>query len=156
MATAKSKAFAVDQVHPSPQLVAHNISRLVQAYTGEAPDKIATTGPFPLPTTGYAAVRIMPTDAKINDVPDSDVTWEYVYDNVLRPFDLVYRGMSCGVFDLGSEGAVKGNANAIAGLTDASMFDSPLYMPVTRDLSTGRRALLMRYLGFPSGPPPTS
>ena len=124
---------------------------LLQAFTGV--DVPVTLAQFPAPTTGYAAIRVMPTDADINAVADADVTWDYVYNNVLRPFDLVYRGMSCGVFSLGSQDAVKAHANSIVGLTDLSQFESPLYMPVTRDLSAGRRALLWRYLGFNDTPP---
>ncbi|MFT5787124.1 MAG: hypothetical protein ACI9KK_002486 [Ascidiaceihabitans sp.] len=126
---------------------------LLQAFTGV--DVPVTLAQFPAPTTGYAAIRVMPTDADINAVADADVTWDYVYNNVLRPFDLVYRGMSCGVFSLGSQDAVKAHANSIVGLTDLSQFESPLYMPVTRDLSAGRRALLWRYLGFNDTPPST-
>ena len=78
--------------------------------------------------------------------------FQYVYDNVLRPFDLVYRGMSCGVFDLGNADSVRAHASSIESLTNLDNFESPLYMPVTRDLSKGRRRLLMRYLGLDDPP----
>jgi len=126
---------------------------LVEAYTGSTAPVIAVNQGLPFPWTGYAAVRVLPTDAELNNVSDAEVTWDYVYKSVLRPFDLVYRGMSCGVFDLGDENSVKAHASQIASLTNQDKFDSPLYMPVTRDLSTGRRALLMRFLGIKETPP---
>ena len=88
----------------------------------------------------------MASNDDLDDVADDQVTWDLVYEQVLRPFDLVYRGMSAGVFSLGDEQAIRGNANAVEGLTSPEEFESPLYMPVTRDLSSGRRKLLLRFL----------
>ena len=123
-------------------------------YTGTEPDQssVVQRG-LPVPWAGYAAVRVMPTNDDLDSITGDAMTWNVVYDNVLRPFDLVYRGMSCGVFDLGDENTVKANANAIAGFTNPDMFESPMYMPVTRDMSRGRYRLLMRYLGMPGGTP---
>lgn len=97
-------------------------------------------------TTGYCAVRVMPFDDALGNIPEDQVSWKFVYDNVLRPFDLVYRGMSAGVFSLGNEASIRAHADSIIGFTDLSEFNSPLYMPVTRDLSRGRRTLLVRFL----------
>ena len=127
---------------------------VVQPFTGDAPGGVAIGGGgLPAPTTGYAAIRVMPTD---DNIAAMEPTWDNVYEYVLRPFDLVYRGMSCGIFNLGSEDAIKANANAIVGLTDLNEFESPLYMPVTRDLSTGRRKLLWKFLGFDAPNPPSA
>lgn len=101
----------------------------------------------PSPTTGYGAVRVLPFDDKLGQTPDDQITWEFVYENVLRPFDLAYHGMSDGVFSLGKQETVRANADAIIGFTDPAQFESPFYMPVTRDLSRGRRDLLVRFLG---------
>lgn len=97
-------------------------------------------------TTGYAAVRVLPFDDALGATPQDQITWDFVYENVLRPFDLVYRGMSAGVFSLGDESSIRAHASSIIGFTNLDEFESPLYMPVTRDLSRGRRTLLVRFL----------
>lgn len=101
----------------------------------------------PSPTTGYSAVRVMPTDAHLKDKP---ATWDNVYTYVLRPFDLVYRGMSAGVFSLGEESLITQHANSIEGFTNPADFESPGYMPVTRDMSSGRHDMLVRFLHSPN------
>lgn len=108
-----------------------------------APSALAISN---IATTGYCAVRVMPFDDALGNIPEDQVSWNFVYENVLRPFDLVYRGMSAGVFSLGDEASIRAHAGSIIGFTDLNEFDSPLYMPVTRDLSRGRRTLLVRYL----------
>lgn len=106
----------------------------------------------PSPTTGYTAVRVMSFDDDLANIP-GPIEWPTVYEHALRPFDLVYRGMSAGVFQLGSEASMRAHASSVEQFTDPGDFESPLYMPVTRDMSRGRRKLLMRFL---KGDPPTS
>lgn len=111
----------------------------------------APTAPSALPisdiaTTGYTAVRVLPFDDALGATPRDQITWDFVYANVLRPFDLVYRGMSAGVFSLGDENSIRAHASSIIGFTNLDEFETPLYMPVTRDLSRGRRTLLVRFL----------
>ena len=63
-------------------------------YRGQPPSQIPTTA-FPLPTSFYCAVRMLPfDDALERDTPDSSLSWSFVYSNVLRVFDLVYPIMS--------------------------------------------------------------
>lgn len=101
---------------------------------------------LPEPTTGYATVRVMPFDDQLGNTPQGEITWQLVYDKVLSTFDLAYRGMSAGVFDIGNEQSVNANGSAIIQFSDPDEFESPLYMPITRDMSRGRRKLLVRYL----------
>lgn len=110
------------------------------------PDQATIQAMQASPAGGYAAVRVMPVDAQFESVAGDDLTWEYVYENALMPFDLTYRGMSCGVFSLGSKSQVLQHAETIAAFTAPGYFESPMYMPVTRDLSSGRRALIVNYL----------
>lgn len=111
-------------------------------FPGQTPDIPSS----PSPTTGYSAVRVLPFNDDLAQIPQDQLTWELVYEQALRPFDLSYRGMSSGVFQLGSETSVRSHANAIEGFTSPEEFESPSYMPVTRDLSRGRRDLLLRFL----------
>ena len=70
------------------------------------------------------------------NTPDSMLTWKFVYDNVLRVFDLVYPVMSL-VMNLASGKVVEKMAAQVEAATSLSIFESTLAMPITRDLSEG-------------------
>jgi hypothetical protein len=64
-----------------------------------------------------------------------------------------------GSLDLGSQAAVDQNIALLLQLTDGSMAGSSVYMPVTRDLSAGKRQVLEMYgwlveQGWPNEPVP--
>lgn len=88
-------------------------------------------------------VRVFPTD-DYSSVPDSDLTFEFLYGEVLRYYHLVYPGMSR-VFPLNSEEAVRENAEAILERIDPAAWGKWEYMPRTREMSEGKRALLARW-----------
>ncbi|HLZ08533.1 MAG TPA: hypothetical protein VKT80_08100, partial [Chloroflexota bacterium] len=63
-------------------------------YRGQPPSSIPTSG-FPLPSSFYCAVRMLPFDNALEqNTPDSMLSWKFIYNNVLRVFDLVYPIMS--------------------------------------------------------------
>ena len=152
--TAQLGGMVVDAAHDGS--AGFSVSALAEgnAFVTFTPFYADAAPPVPPPTititdvatTGYVAIRVLPFDEALGKTPQDQITWSFVYDNVLRPFDLVYRGMSPGIFSFHSEAKVKANADAIIALTDPDMFESPGYMPVTRDLSRGRRTLLVRFL----------
>ena len=114
-------------------------------FTGSMPPKVPASG-FPLPASFYAAVRMLPFDNALErNTPDSMLTWKFVYDNVLRVFDLVYPVMSL-VMNLASGKVVEKMAAQVEAATSLSIFESTLAMPITRDLSEGKRRLLHRFL----------
>ena len=109
----------------------------------------------PMPNFGwdnvdYATVRILPfddfsqyTDAQINN-------WNFIYSNVLGFYSVMYPIMSK-VIPWGPDGApnnpqeVKAFASNILAFTDPDIWNSTIYMPITRDLSGGKRELLRRW-----------
>jgi hypothetical protein len=72
------------------------------------------------------------------------LTWEFVYRSVLRSYDAIAPRMS-NIVDLGDEAAVRTFARRFLDVVDDSLFESARYMPVTRDLSRGKRTLLRRF-----------
>jgi hypothetical protein len=92
------------------------------------------------------SVRVLPLD-DFSRIPDSELTWELIYDKVFRYHYLVYPGM-----------------NKHLDLSDPSIWTTPTaaqymlkrsskeywwdyyYMPRSRDLSDGKRELLQRWL----------
>jgi len=105
----------------------------------------------------FSCVRVMPFD---NDLPEQfanlwnqthnlDQAWEYVYSNILYVYDMLYPVMKyyAGI-DLGSQSSVGQNISAILQLTASDMVDQTVYMPVTREMSSGKRIVLEMYGGL--------
>ncbi|HEV2853491.1 MAG TPA: hypothetical protein VHC97_11870 [Thermoanaerobaculia bacterium] len=99
------------------------------------------------PNDYFVALRALPFDNALNEnTPDSDLTWDFIYQNVLSTWDVVYPLMST-IIPLSNETAVN-NAAAAIGQRLNDPFPSSQYMPVTRDMSAGKKTLLLRYLSL--------
>ena len=92
----------------------------------------------------FVNVRVLPTDADLDAIPDDQVTWDLVYDKVLRYFWRMYPTMDAHL-RLNDKAQVDAQAQIVSLLIDTSSSFSTLYMPITRDLSGGKRRLLQRY-----------
>ncbi len=105
-------------------------------------------------TAFYSTVRVLPFD---NGLPrqfaqlwsnggDQQAAWQFVYDNILYLYDMIYPVMKfyAGI-DFASQQSVDQNIDAILQLTSAKELDNTLYMPVTRELSAGKRCVLQMY-----------
>jgi len=90
-------------------------------------------------------VRTLPFDDKLAaDTPDNALTWEFVYANILMTYDAIAPRMST-IIDLSDADAVRTFARRFKEVTSPELFESSRYMPVTRDLSRGKRTLLHRF-----------
>jgi hypothetical protein len=69
------------------------------------------------------------------------LTFDVVYQNVLRTYYLLYPAMNQ-VFPLNSEAAVTKAAPGILDRSEFSLWMTSSYMPRTRDMSSSRRTLL--------------
>ena len=100
--------------------------------------------------TDYSCVRILPfddyrvySDQQINN-------WPFMYENFFNYFALLYPVMSH-VIPWGPTDApnnpdmVTQFASQIKMFTDPQNWDTTIYMPITRDLSAGKRSLLWRW-----------
>lgn len=121
---------------------------------------VETDDSFPgTTTTFFAVIRLLGEDNALLGIPDSEITWPMTYDEVLECYNLVYPRMST-IFDLSSESAVSSMAAQILVVTQyPQMFDWTLFMPVTREMSAGKRSILRRFCEkvlageIPSKPP---
>jgi hypothetical protein len=91
----------------------------------------------------FCNVRVLPLD-NYDAVPDSQLTFALIYKEVLRYYYLLYPAMNARI-NLGNEASVRIKAQFILDRTDKSTWDGSSYMPVTRDLSDGKRKLLTRW-----------
>ncbi|MDJ0902982.1 MAG: hypothetical protein QNJ55_29695 [Xenococcus sp. MO_188.B8] len=107
----------------------------------------------------YTTIRVMPFDNDLVNKPDNELTWEFMYNNFFRVYNLIYPVMS-EVIPLDDrtlmEGAwmqikaVLGEDIQENGEIKNSMWESTMYMSVTRDLSLGKRKLLQRWCNLVS------
>src|SRR5260370_31565400 len=90
-------------------------------------------------------------DALERYTPDSSLSWSFIYRNVLRVFDLGYAIMPK-VGNLHDLNVIEQMAEQIKFAVSVDSFESTLYMPITRDLSAGKRKLLQRFVNLlPNG-----
>ncbi|WP_413105367.1 hypothetical protein [Streptomyces sp. Inha503] len=106
-------------------------------------------------SASFGCVRVLPFD---DDLPQQfgaayadsnfskDAAWEWLYENVLRVYDLLYPAMKYyAQLDLGDSTAVEKNIDQIVQLCNPKLRSSTVYMPVTRELSRGKRNVLKAY-----------
>jgi hypothetical protein len=93
----------------------------------------------------YVSVRALAFDNALFDKPTSELTWDFIYAEVLQTYNLVYPLMSL-ILNLGDETTVNQNAKKIEFATSLQQFLTTLFMPITREMSAGKRDVLKRYL----------
>ncbi len=99
------------------------------------------TGDYPWGTARYAGIRVLPDDNYDHESKTTRVSWAFMYDEVFRFYRLIFPAMSTAV-DFSNEKVMESAAEIIYELTDPSLKESTCYMPVSRDLSTGKRGLI--------------
>ncbi|MFN6462360.1 MAG: hypothetical protein RMZ41_010995 [Nostoc sp. DedVER02] len=112
--------------------------------------------PETLDTTfsNYVTVRVMPFDDELAKTPDRQLTWDFMYNHIFKVYNLIYPVMSQ-VIPMNNrqriEGATMqiratlGDDNKENGVIHNTMWESTMYMSITRDLSFGKRQLLRRW-----------
>jgi hypothetical protein len=103
-------------------------------------------GPDPQVNT-YSCVRVRPAD-KITAAMEP--TWDNVYAHVLANWNAMAPCMD-NWLRLDDPVQVTAFAPLLTRLTDPGVFESFRFMPVTRDMSMGERALLLGFLSAPHG-----
>ena len=127
------------------------------AFTAFAGDAAPTPRPtLAIATAQFTTVRTLPfDDALAADTPDEALSFAFIYTNILSTYDAIAPRMS-NIIDVADPGAVRTFARRILETTDPDLFESSRYMPVTRDLSRGKRTLLRRFCDLVLGPPPST
>lgn len=107
----------------------------------------------------YGTVRIMPDDHLLpqqfvnlwngvdqSSAHDPELIWQFVYDNILRFYEMMYPVMARYV-PLGDRTRVEAAANQLqVTLSEEYMLaNSTMMMPITRDLSAGKRWVLLAW-----------
>ena len=102
----------------------------------------------------YTTVRVLPFDDLVpqqfcdlwNNSKDSSKAWQFVYNDILYVYDMLFNVMLEFV-NLGSQTAVDNNLCNIWNLiAEQAAQESTYAMPITRDLSAGKRLTLQLYI----------
>jgi hypothetical protein len=102
----------------------------------------------------YTTVRVLPFDNQVpqqfidlwNSTHDPNVMWQFVYNNILYVYDMLFNVMLEYV-NLGSQKAFDNNLQGIwNAILEEAALESTYAMPITRDLSEGKRATLQLYI----------
>lgn len=100
---------------------------------------------------GYLNVRYLPNDdALAANTPDTDLNWPFIYNAVFKVFDVTNPVMSRKVnptidIPLHDRQSMESKAQRIKEVIDSAQIETFEFMPVTRDLSRGKRQLLNRW-----------
>lgn len=89
--------------------------------------------------------RVYPEDDYSKEISAGNISWNFVYDEVLRYYYLTYPAMSLRIPLNDPESIQTSAAGFIQRLTEPD-FLSGLMMPPTREMSPGKKALLLAYL----------
>jgi hypothetical protein len=109
---------------------------------GDDPTLPVTPNTFNPQVFTYMYLRVLPNDDALATLEPS---WDNVYANVLAYWDAIAPCMD-NWLRLDDEAQVRAYAPVIKKLTDPDYFERFRYMPVTRDLTRGQRALLYNFL----------
>jgi len=104
-------------------------------------DKPTTGGINPQKNT-YMYVRVRPADTEVAQLP---ATWDNVYAKVLASWNAMAPCMDNWLM-LDNPDQIRAYAGILKRLTSLANFENYMFMPVTRDMSSGARALLYKFL----------
>jgi hypothetical protein len=102
----------------------------------------------------YTTVRVLPFDDQVpqqfldlwNSTKDPTQAWEFIYNEILYVYDMLFNVMLEFV-NLGSQTAVENNLSGIwSAIAQEAAVESTYAMPITRDLSEGKRVTLQLWI----------
>jgi len=114
---------------------------------------LGPAGPF-ITSAFYTTVRVLPFDAAVpgnfiavwNATGDPGQAWEFIYLNILYVYDMLFSVMLEYV-NLGDRSAVEASIGSIwRMISEKAARDSTLAMPITRDMSAGKRLTLQLWI----------
>lgn len=94
----------------------------------------------------FLNIHVLPNDMHLLRVDESKrLTWEFVYENIMRYYYLLYPFMSS-LFDMSDKESFLTRALIIKLMTSKENWKKTWFMPVTREMSQAKRQVLHDYL----------
>ncbi len=95
---------------------------------------------------GALSVRVLPDDWRLDGIPQEDVTFSLVYEEIFAFYELLSSFMKAEVFSLADQFRVQTYARLIWQMCDPRNKTKTYCMPPTRDLSEPKAHLLLKFL----------
>ncbi|MGC0318316.1 ferritin-like domain-containing protein [Kitasatospora acidiphila] len=95
---------------------------------------------------GHAAVRVLPDDWRLAELPPEQLTFDLLYREVFAFYELTSSFMKEEVFSLADRARVETYARLVWQMCDPRNKTRTYYMPPTRDLTEPKARLLLAYL----------
>jgi hypothetical protein len=92
----------------------------------------------------FLNVRVLPDDRHYDALSDAELTWDLLYAEVFRYYSLIYPIMNAYI-NFEDDASTQAAAGRIVQFIAPTLKDTTLYMPITRDLSAGKRRLIERW-----------
>jgi hypothetical protein len=106
---------------------------------------------YPWATASYAGLRVMPVDDFSAVIRTGQVPWDYIFDKIFKYYYVIFPAMSTYI-RMNDQHDMEAHAEDILEATDPDPrnWASTLYMPISRDLSPGKRLLIEAWVrGLP-------
>ncbi|QEH34850.1 Violacein biosynthesis protein VioB [Aquisphaera giovannonii] len=100
---------------------------------------------YPWDTAAYAGARVLPEDDFSKYPLRRRTSWKFMYKHVWRYYRLIFPAMSR-IIPMDSKEDMEAAARHILARTDPAIWHSTLYMPPSRDLSRGKRDLIVEWV----------
>ncbi|MBW4541093.1 MAG: ferritin-like protein [Myxacorys chilensis ATA2-1-KO14] len=95
---------------------------------------------------GSFAVRVLPNDWYLNDIPDEAVNFELIYKHILAYYEQCFSFMKAEVFSLADKCKVETYARLMWQMSDPNNKQKSYYIPPTREMSQPQAMLLRKFL----------
>jgi chromopyrrolic acid synthase len=96
--------------------------------------------------SGSFAVRVLPNDWHLEEIPDENVDFDLVYQHVFAYYELLFSFMKAEVFSLADHCRVATCSRLVWQMSDPRNKNKTYYMPPTRDMSEPKATLLLKFL----------
>lgn len=91
-------------------------------------------------------LRVLPDDWHLLDMPVEQVDFDFIYQNVMGYYELVYPFMADKVFSLADQCKCETHARLMWQMCDPANRHKSFYMPSTREMSYSKSMLFLKYL----------
>ncbi|WP_105167967.1 iminophenyl-pyruvate dimer synthase VioB [Pseudoalteromonas sp. T1lg23B] len=92
-------------------------------------------------------VRVLSDDWALLDVPDEQVDYDFLYENVMAYYEFIYPFMADKVFSMADKCKCETYARLMWQMCDPNNKHKSYYMPSTREMSLAQSYLFLKYLG---------
>ncbi|WP_158999263.1 iminophenyl-pyruvate dimer synthase VioB [Pigmentibacter ruber] len=91
-------------------------------------------------------VRVLSDDWNLLNIPDHQITYEFLYEHVMSYYELIYPFMADKVFSMADQCKCETYARLMWQMCDPLNRDKSYYMPSTREMSYAKSMLFLKYL----------